>query len=111
MIFGGIDNYLILLDLINKNIIGKVVEKRLDDVYIIVNKNIILFDLNGVFVISGIRFGILVVIIRGMKEEDMVIIVEVIDLCLIYDEEFKVRILVVGLIEKYFLYEEYNIMD
>ncbi|EQE78555.1 serine hydroxymethyltransferase domain protein [Clostridioides difficile CD68] len=46
-----------------------------------------------------------------MKEEDMAIIAEAIDLCLTYDEESKARTLVVGLTEKYPLYEEYNIMD
>ena len=55
--------------------------------------------------------GTAAVTTRGMKEEDMVVIAEAIDLCLTYDLEDKARDLVVGLTEKYPLYEEYNLMD
>ncbi|MCC0630334.1 serine hydroxymethyltransferase [Clostridioides sp. ES-S-0108-01] len=111
LISGGTDNHLILLDLTNKNITGKAAEKRLDDAYITANKNTIPFDPNGALVTSGIRLGTPAVTTRGMKEEDMAVIAEAIDLCLTYDEESKARTLVVGLTEKYPLYEEYNIMD
>lgn len=111
LLTGGTDNHLILLDLTNKNVTGKEAEKRLDEAYITTNKNAIPFDPNGANVTSGIRVGTAAVTTRGMKEEDMEVIAEAIDLCLTYDLEEKARELVVGLTEKYPLYEEYNLMD
>lgn len=111
LLTGGTDNHLILLDLTNKNVTGKVAEKRLDEAYITTNKNAIPFDPNGANVTSGIRIGTAAVTTRGMKEEDMEVIAEAIDLCLTYDLEDKARNLVIGLTEKYPLYEEYNLMD
>lgn len=111
LLTGGTDNHLILLDLTNKNITGKEAEKRLDEAYITTNKNAIPFDPNGPNVTSGIRVGTAAVTTRGMKEEDMKVIAEVIDLCLTYNNEEKARELVVGLTKKYPLYEEYNLMD
>lgn len=111
LVSGGSDNHLILLDLTNKNVTGKDAEARLDEAYITANKNTIPFDPNGANITSGIRIGTPAVTTRGMKEDDMAIIAEAIDLCLTYDNEEKARELVVGLTEKYPLYEEYNIMD
>lgn len=111
LLTGGTDNHLILLDLTNKNVTGKEAEKRLDEAYITTNKNAIPFDPNGANVTSGIRVGSAAVTTRGMKEEDMVVIAEAIDLCLTYDLEDKARDLVIELTEKYPLYEEYNLMD
>ncbi len=111
MLTGGTDNHLILLDLTNKNITGKEAEKRLDEAYITTNKNAIPFDPNGANITSGIRIGTAAVTTRGMKEDDMKVIAEAIDLCLTYNDEEKARELVVQLTEKYPLYEEYNIMD
>ena len=111
LLTGGTDNHLILLDLTNKNITGKEAEKRLDEAYITTNKNAIPFDPNGANVTSGIRVGTAAVTTRGMKEEDMAIIAEAMDLCLTYDNEEKARELVIGLTEKYPLYKEYNLMD
>lgn len=111
LLTGGTDNHLILLDLTNKNITGKEAEKRLDEAYITTNKNAIPFDPNGPNVTSGIRVGTAAVTTRGMKEEDMDVIAEAMDLCLTYDNEEKARELVIGLTEKYPLYKEYNLMD
>lgn len=111
LLTGGTDNHLILLDLTNKNITGKEAEKRLDEAYITTNKNAIPFDPNGPNVTSGIRVGTAAVTTRGMKEEDMAVIAEAMDLCLTYDNEEKARELVIGLTEKYPLYKEYNLMD
>lgn len=111
LLTGGTDNHLILLDLTNKNVTGKEAEKRLDEAYITTNKNAIPFDPNGANVTSGIRVGSAAVTTRGMKEEDMVVIAEAVDLCLTYDLEDKARDLVIELTEKYPLYEEYNLMD
>lgn len=111
LLSGGSDNHLILLDLTNKNITGKEAEHRLDEAYITVNKNSIPNDPNGYIVTSGVRIGTPAVTTRGMKEEDMVIIAEAIDLCLTYDNEEKAKELVISLTNKYPLYEEYNLMN
>lgn len=71
LISGGTDNHLMLLDLRNMNITGKELEKRLDEVYITVNKNSIPNDPLSPFVTSGIRVGTPAITTRGMKENDM----------------------------------------
>lgn len=111
LVSGGSDNHLILLDLTNKNVTGKEAEKRLDEAYITANKNTIPFDPNGALITSGIRIGTPAVTTRGMKEEDMKVIAEAIDLCLTHNNEEKARELVISLTEKYPLYQEYNLMD
>ncbi|SCZ11060.1 serine hydroxymethyltransferase [Alkaliphilus peptidifermentans] len=77
LVSGGTDNHLLLIDLRNKNITGKDAEKLLDEVGITVNKNTIPFDPQSPFVTSGIRIGTPAVTTRGMKEEDMVKIAEI----------------------------------
>ncbi|MEG1410823.1 MAG: serine hydroxymethyltransferase [Terrisporobacter sp.] len=111
LLTNGTDNHLILLDLTNKNITGKEAEKRLDEAYITTNKNAIPFDPNGSHITSGIRVGTAAVTTRGMKEEDMELIAQAIDLCLTNNEMDKARELVTGLTEKYPLYKEDNLMD
>ena len=61
-----------------KGITGKVAEKALDEVHITVNKNTIPFDTNKPFVASGIRLGTPALTTRGMKEEEMISIGEMI---------------------------------
>lgn len=68
MVSGGTDNHLILLNLTDKNITGKELEKLLDEVHITVNKNAIPFDVQKPFVTSGIRVGTPAMTTRGMKE-------------------------------------------
>ena len=80
LVSGGTDNHLILIDLRTKNITGKDAEKLLDDIGITVNKNTIPFDPESPFVTSGIRIGTPAVTTRGMKEEEMVEIAEIIDM-------------------------------
>ncbi|WP_250675977.1 serine hydroxymethyltransferase [Paraclostridium ghonii] len=111
LVTGGTDNHLVLLDLTNKNITGKEAEKRLDEAYITANKNTIPFDPNGAFVTSGVRLGTPAVTTRGMKEDDMIDIAEAIDLCLTHDKEDEARAKVVGLTNKYPLYNEYKIFE
>lgn len=79
IISGGTDNHLMLIDLRNKNISGKKAEALLVDAHITVNKNMVPFDDKSPFVTSGIRIGTPAVTTRGMKEADMVRIVEWID--------------------------------
>ena len=80
MVSGGTDNHLLLVDVFmdGRGITGKVAEKALDDVHITVNKNTIPFDTNKPFVASGIRLGTPALTTRGMKEEEMKVIGEMI---------------------------------
>lgn len=70
MVSGGTDNHLILLNLTEKGMTGKELEKMLDEVRITVNKNAIPFDTQKPFVTSGIRLGTPAMTSRGMKEEE-----------------------------------------
>ncbi|MDE5666905.1 MAG: serine hydroxymethyltransferase [Clostridia bacterium] len=70
MVSGGTDNHLILLNLTDKGITGKLLTELLDEVHITVNKNAIPFDTQKPFVTSGIRIGTPAMTSRGMKEED-----------------------------------------
>lgn len=71
IISGGTNNHIVLLDLQNKKLTGKVAEKALDAVGITVNKNAIPFDPESPFVTSGIRIGTSAVTARGMEEKEM----------------------------------------
>jgi glycine hydroxymethyltransferase len=79
LVSGGTDNHLMLIDLRNKGITGKQAEKALEDSGITVNKNAVPFDTQPPMVTSGIRVGTPAMTTRGMKEEEMVIIAELID--------------------------------
>lgn len=76
LVSNGTDNHLMLLDLRNFEITGKELEKRLDEVYITVNKNSIPNDPQGPFTTSGIRIGTAAVTSRGFVEEDMKVIAD-----------------------------------
>ena len=71
IISGGTDNHLILLDLRNKGITGKLAEQVLSKAGITVNKNMIPFDDQSPFITSGIRLGTSALTTRGMLEIDM----------------------------------------
>src|SRR5215207_9797335 len=79
IISGGTDNHLMLIDLRNKNITGKKTQETLDRAHITLNKNAVPFDDKSPFVTSGIRVGVPAVTTRGMKEDHMQIIVEMLD--------------------------------
>jgi glycine hydroxymethyltransferase len=79
IISGGTDNHLMLIDLRNKYISGKKAERILGEADITVNKNMVPFDERSPFVTSGIRIGTPAVTSRGMKEDQMVQIVDWID--------------------------------
>lgn len=70
MVSGGTDNHLILLNLTDKGLTGKELEKMLDEVHITANKNAIPFDTQKPFVTSGLRVGTPAMTTRGMKEEE-----------------------------------------
>lgn len=78
IVSGGTDNHLMLVDLTNYELTGKVVEKLLDSVNITCNKNTIPNDPKSPFVTSGVRLGTAAVTSRGMNTGDMDMIAEAI---------------------------------
>lgn len=82
IVSGGTDNHLILIDVRTKGLTGKKAEELLEEVGLATNKNTIPFDPESPFVTSGIRIGTPAVTTRGMKEEDMVEIAEIMNLAL-----------------------------
>ena len=79
IISGGTDNHMMLIDLRNKNITGKQAEEALGKAEITVNKNMVPFDDKSPFVTSGIRIGTAAITTRGLKEDQMQAIVDLID--------------------------------
>ncbi|MFC3416422.1 serine hydroxymethyltransferase [Algoriphagus hitonicola] len=79
LISGGTDNHLMLIDLRNKELTGKLAEETLGKVDITINKNMVPFDTKSPFVTSGMRVGTAAVTTRGLKEDDMKKIVQYID--------------------------------
>ncbi len=71
LVSGGTDNHLMLVDLRNKGLTGKVAEKLLESVGVTVNKNTVPYDTESAFVTSGIRIGTPAVTTRGMREPEM----------------------------------------
>lgn len=107
LVSNGSDNHLMLVDLQSFDITGKELEKRLDEVYITVNKNAVPNDPQSPFVTSGIRIGTPAVTTRGLVEEDMDKIAEYIYLA-VTDFENKadeIRAGVTEICKKYPLYE------
>ena len=82
LISGGTDNHLMLIDLRNKNISGKKAENTLVKADITANKNMVPYDDKSAFVTSGIRFGVSAITTRGMKEDDIIFVVNAIDTAL-----------------------------
>lgn len=78
IVSGGTDNHLMLVDLTENNVSGKELEKRLDEAHVTCNKNTIPNDPRSPFVTSGVRLGTPAVTTRGMKEEDMDKIAEIV---------------------------------
>ena len=78
LVSGGTDNHIVLLDLRSWDLTGKEAERLLEEAGITVNKNTIPFDPQSPFVTSGIRMGTAALTTRGMKQDEMVKIGEVI---------------------------------
>ena len=78
----GTDNHLMLIDLRNKNLTGKIAEEILDSSDITINKNMVPFDTQSPFITSGMRIGTAAITTRGMNEKDMRKIVNYIDIVL-----------------------------
>ena len=90
LISGGTDNHLVLLDVkASRNMTGKVAEETLGRVDVTVNKNMIPADTESPFVTSGLRIGTPALTTRGMKEDDMRTVVELIDRALSHADDDK----------------------
>ena len=87
LVSGGTDNHLMLVDLRNKGLTGKVAEKALDVAGITVNKNTVPKETQSPFVTSGVRIGTPAVTTRGMKEREMAQIADLIDRVLAAPED------------------------
>ena len=110
LISGGTDTHVVLIDLTNKGVSGKVAEKTLEKAGITVNKNMVPFDKRSPFVTSGIRIGSPAITTRGMGEDEMVQIINFIDKIIsnIEDESIieKVKTEVQALCSSFPLYSE-----
>ena len=106
IVSGGTDNHVMSLDVRSMNVTGKEAEHLLDEIGITCNKNTIPFDPASPFVTSGVRLGTPAVTTRGMKEDDMREIAEIIYLALKDFEANKMQCAekVKNLLDKYPLY-------
>lgn len=106
LVSGGTDNHLMLVDLRPFSITGKELERRLDEVYITVNKNAIPNDPEKPFVTSGIRVGTPAVTTRGLGVAEMDQIAECMYLTATqFDKADEIRELVTAICKQYPLYE------
>lgn len=110
LVSGGTDNHLMLIDLRGTGITGKELQLRLDDVNITANKNTIPGDPEKPFITSGVRIGTPAVTARGMKEEDMVELADIISLAIFDFDNKKQEIIdrVAALTAKYPLYPDFQ---
>jgi len=109
IISGGTDNHLMLIDLRSKNLTGKKAEEALIKADITINKNMVPFDTQSPMVTSGMRIGTPAITTRGLKDKDVVRVVELIDEALQKADDEKhlknVRKKVNRLMTKFPLYE------
>jgi len=102
IVSGGTDNHLMLIDLRGEDVTGKELEKRLDAAHITCNKNTVPNDPRSPFVTSGVRLGTPAVTTRGMKEDDMDKIAEIIAMVIESEENVeKAKAMVAELTAKY----------
>lgn len=102
IVSGDTDNHLMLVDLSGTETSGKELEKRLDDAHVTANKNTIPNDPRSPFVTSGVRLGTPAVTTRGMKEDDMDKIAEIIAMVIESEDNVeKARAMVAELTAKY----------
>lgn len=104
LVSDGTDNHLILVDLRSSNISGRDTEHLLDEVKVTCNKNAIPFDPKKPNETSGIRLGTAAVTSRGMNEEDMEVIADIIALAIKENKKDEALAKVNALVEKYPLY-------
>ena len=108
LVSGGTDNHLLLVDLRSKNITGSEAQELFDVVGVTINKNAIPFDPQPPNIASGIRIGTPAVTSRGLVEDDMVQIAEIMDYAVVNrDDAAKLagaRAKVAAICDKYPLY-------
>ena len=104
LVSGGTDNHLMLVDLTDKGVTGKDAEAMLDEVGITVNKNTIPFDKQKPNIASGIRIGTPAMTTRGMKEEEMKTIAELIDRTIKGEDKEKIKADVLKLTSRFPIY-------
>lgn len=111
LVSGGTDNHLLLVDVQNLGLTGKVAEHVLDEIGITVNKNTIPYDPQSPFVTSGIRIGTAAVTSRGFGPAEMDEIASIIAFTLKnHEDEGKLAVArerVEALTSKFTLYPEY----
>jgi glycine hydroxymethyltransferase len=110
LISGGTDTHVVLIDLSNKDVTGKLAEKTLEKAGITVNKNMVPFDKRSPFITSGIRIGSPAITTRGMKQNEMIEVINLIDKIITNIEDpsiiEKVKIEVESLCASFPLYSE-----
>jgi glycine hydroxymethyltransferase len=89
IISGGTDNHLMLIDLRSKKLTGKIAEEALIQADITINKNMVPFDTQSPMITSGMRIGTPAITTRGLKEKDVVKVVDLIDEALQKPEDVK----------------------
>lgn len=108
---GGTDNHLLLIDLRKRNdITGQELERRLESVGIITNKNAVPFDTKNKKETSGLRIGTAAITSRGLGYEEIIAIAEIINDCLdegVYnDYKDKMRMTIQEICKKFPLYQD-----
>ena len=111
LLTGGTDNHLLLLDLRGTGITGQELESRLEEIGIISNKNAIPFDTEKKTITSGLRLGAAAVTSRGLNQNDMIKIANIITNCIDSFEEFEkkkihLKYQVEEICKKYPLYQD-----
>ena len=113
LVSNGTDTHVVLIDLTNKNISGKLAEKVLEKAGITVNKNMVPFDQKSPFVTSGIRIGTPAITTRNMGADEMIEIVKMIDTVIMDPENNeninRIKAGVINLCESYPIYKELSI--
>ena len=113
LVSGGTDTHVVLIDLTNKNISGKLAEKVLENAGITVNKNMVPFDQKSPFVTSGIRIGTPAITTRNMGADEMSKIVKMIDTVIMDPKNNeninRIKAEVINLCESYPIYKELSI--
>ena len=101
IVSGGTDNHLMLMDLRRTDFSGKEAQNLLDEVHITANKNTIPDDPRSAFVTSGVRLGTPAVTTRGLVEQDMDVIAEVISSTLHHGDKERAKAMVQELTSRY----------
>lgn len=100
LVTGGTDNHLMLIDLSNKNVTGKIAAKALDNAGIVLNYNAVPYDKRKPFDPSGIRLGAAAVTSRGFAEPQMIQIGKWIDAIISNPEDADLQIEIAGAVER-----------